>query len=229
MKEYLNNKKEDGVVLVTSMLFLMIVTILAVSSLQSPKTDIMISGNKTFINQAQQVANIGIMAAKNWMEVHKGQSGVIPYNIVVNNIVKIQAGAIDPNKDLGGGVKASDLGTFTGSTPVSVFRPISGVGVYRWNLIRLTGSTPVIGSETDVDDKIDEYKRRGTKKVIKKNMLEDLGIGEGISGDNMDGPEKGYYSYYVFSEGRAGNDSSILAYSEAIIKYKFIRPNVGYE
>ena len=72
-------KNEDGAVLITSLLFLMVVTVLSVIGIQSPKTDILISANGKFKSQAQQLATLGVMEAKNWLEVHYHDKG-IPLN-----------------------------------------------------------------------------------------------------------------------------------------------------
>ena len=72
-------KNEDGAVLITSLLFLMIVTVLAIIGIQSPKTDIMISGNEKQLTQSQQLATIGVMEAKNWLALHY-KADAIPLN-----------------------------------------------------------------------------------------------------------------------------------------------------
>ena len=70
---------EDGAVLITSLLFLMVVTVLALVGMQSPKTDIMISGNEKLAEQAQQLANMGVFEAKNWLSLHY-RPNAIPLN-----------------------------------------------------------------------------------------------------------------------------------------------------
>ncbi len=70
---------EEGAVLITSLLFLMVVTVLSVIGMQSPKTDIMITGNEKISAQAQQLANLGVMEAKNWLSLHY-KPNAIPLN-----------------------------------------------------------------------------------------------------------------------------------------------------
>jgi len=72
-------KEEDGAVLITSLLFLMVVTVLAIVGIQSPKVDIMISGNEKISVQAQQLANLGVMEGKNWLSLHY-KPNAIPLN-----------------------------------------------------------------------------------------------------------------------------------------------------
>lgn len=72
-------RDEEGAVLITSLLFLMVVTVLSIIGMQSPKTDIMITGNEKISVQAQQLANLGVMEAKNWLSLHY-KADAIPLN-----------------------------------------------------------------------------------------------------------------------------------------------------
>jgi len=57
----------------------MVVTVLSIIGMQSPKTDIMITGNGKISAQAQQLANLGVMEAKNWLSLHY-KADAIPLN-----------------------------------------------------------------------------------------------------------------------------------------------------
>ena len=221
MRNILIDKREEGVVLITSMLFLMIITLLGVSSLQSPKTDIMISGNQKFINQAQELANIGIMAGRNWLEVHRQGNAI--YNVKNGGVVNLLA---------------SDTGIpgFRDTSPSNNFNSISSVGRFRWKMIRITDLNDADSGLGITEGDFSNYMqniRAVNPNAAHTNIIDKFRTkGKGKAGTvESDIEHNGgiFQHYYIFSEGQVGPNNSIAASSEAVIKYKDIVENIGYK
>ena len=233
MKEYLNNinKKEDGVVLVTSMLFLMIVTLLAVSSLQSSKTDVLISGNQNFVNHSQQAANIGIMDAKNWLASHRG-AGTIPNNFMEHGEIVIKARDLS-GEDVGnGGLMDDNTSEFAGEKP-TINRPIviDDIGTYDRKIVKISDQDNANNTVTEADFEaymnLIRLSSLAPSKTADPSMIEyykkySMANGEGLVENDVDGGRAGYQHYYVLSIGKDIKDSSVAANSEAIISFQFI-------
>ena len=226
MRNFINNKNEDGVVLITSMLFLLVVTLLAVSSLQAPKTDLMIVGNQKFMSESQQLANMGVMEGKNWLEMNR-KDGETPFNRERGGEISIEtvAGNRPPVRNLT--IRSSIYGTKV-------------IGQYSWKIIRLTevGNNLEDGigsnvSEDEFDTFIDDLKvnsfSSNTASVIDKFLTKGGGVGI-VEDDIENGNEGVFQHFYVFSEGKSGPGYTVRGNSEAIVKYKDIQGvNIGYK
>ncbi len=230
------HKEEDGIVLITSLLFLMAVTFLALAGIQNPKTDIIISSNDRFSTQSQQLANFAIMEAKNWLLIHHSNAD-IPRNVLINSELFVKV--VPPtditlpsyNFNTHGVIPCISDGTTpdpcSKSSERRIVTTVAGteynVGRYTWRVVHLSGTDTanvdanLSGTTTGI---LAEYR---TKKRVFEN--------EGAALDQASAYKE---FYYIRSTGEAfmgvsssSLSSNIIAESEAIVSYKQIIPNMN--
>jgi hypothetical protein len=235
-------KKEDGAVLITSLLFLMVVTVLAVIGMQSPRTDIMISGNEKLSVQAQQLANLGVMEAKNWLTLHY-KPNAIPLNAGNGSklfVVVRPDAAIDAKFSRAGILSKSSI-TITEpsvSSPEDFNSPDSGVGLgkamsssdytlkdssdssieigtYEWNIIRISQVGSIF------DPTIQEADASAAIPTIGGSFTEPRPITEGF--EAAIGKDKAFWQYFYINSN--GYSDGLVAESEGIASYKQIIPS----
>ncbi len=250
MRKYLIEKREDGVVLITSLLFLFVVTILAVASLQSPRTDIMISGNEKYLDHSQQMANMGIMEAKTWLSVrHRPKS--VPLNYLFGNdlvvvAVRGQETAIEAQLSsnfsrFGTSKRVSRSITTDNNETIAPFAsPTDGfqvvninsnrMGKYRWSIVRITDLYISGGaSEADFNTYMSNVAnssiggRAASASLISKFKTKKQ-ISKGWDAA-LDRDRAVLQYFYLFSEGRSGPSDSVIANSESIVGYRQIIPD----
>jgi len=229
------HNEEDGIVLITSLLFLMVVTFLAIAGIQNPKTDIIIASNDRYATQSQQLANFAVIEAKNWLLIHHSNSE-IPKNVKGNNKIFVK---VTPSTDLEIKNNFNDnaivpcelalndtVGCGRGGNNPPITQEINGVkyniGIYTWIILHLSGNDTAdvnsyIGSKLNM---LSEYRSR--KRVFES---------EGAALDQSSAYKE---FYYIYSTGEAymglvssNLSSNITAESEAVVSYKQIIPNMN--
>lgn len=206
-----------GVVLVSTMLFLMIVTLMALSSIQTPMTDIHITNNFRLESNAQLVANISVKEAKNWLLYHHNNS-VAPKNNTASG-----QGYIGPLPKLN---TTGDEYGFTDAAKV-----LANFGSYRWRIVHLSEGVSLPDYETTdtTDPKIGiAIKNRlldipDTEFRNRKQLFE----GQSAALDQSSAYEE---YYYIYGRGTAllkTTATNIYAESEAIVSYKQVLPNLN--
>ncbi len=244
-------KNEDGAVLITSLLFLMVVTVLSVIGMQSPKTDIMISGNEKITAQAQELANMGVMEAKNWLSVHY-KPNAIPLNAGMGDKLFIVArpdSVIDQKFSRAGiltqGTVAIDFESDSGDISDSNFNAPEGyngglgktlsasdytlkdsangttIASYEWNIVRISQ----VG--TILDPTVKEAKEDSIntfmsgKGAINGKFSNPIPITEGYNA--AIGEDKAFWQYFYISS--SADSDGLIAEAEGIASYKQIVPS----
>ncbi|MBN2693460.1 hypothetical protein JXR93_02255 [bacterium] len=231
------HNEEDGIVLITSLLFLMVVTFLAIAGIQNPKTDIVISSNDRYATQSQQLANLAIMEAKNWLLIHHSNSD-IPRNIIRNGQLfakvaqptdttlpsyNFNTHGIVPCVSQGGDdTNACSRVTNSPKIVTTVNSKNYNIGDYSWRVVHLSGN-----DTADVDSSLGTTSGILSEYRSRKRVFEN----EGAALDQSSAYKE---FYYIYSTGEAymglvtsDLSSNIIAESEAVVSYKQIIPNMN--
>ena len=251
MRKYLTEKREDGVVLVTSLLFLFVITILAVTSLQSPRTDIMISGNEKYLDNSQQMANMGVMEAKTWLSVrHRPKSVPLNYLFGSDLVVVAVRGQEDTVETqlksnfsrFGTSKKVSNSITTDNNETIEPFAasPTDGfqsvkinskkIGKYKWSIVRIT-DLHISGGASESD--FNTYRSKIANgsvggKAASRSLIDKFKTKKQLSKGwdaALDRDRAVLQYFYIFSEGRSGPSESVVSNSESIVGYRQIIPD----
>lgn len=221
------NNDESGVVLVTALLFLMIVTFLAIAGIQNPKSDIEISNNDRYYTQSQQLSNLAAMEAKNWLLAHYSDKTKIE-NRVIGTTVYVLSVDGKVNADLNTTFNQAGIMPCIDNCDASGVgvRPIvkvgdNQVGEYSWQIVNTSDES----NSTAVDTYVNSLISNGALITEKHRKKYPIQVKQNVA---LDKDRAEYQFYHVNANGYAYSESSsigVVARSEAMVAYTVIVPN----
>jgi len=225
------NNDESGVVLVTSLLFLMIVTFLAIAGIQNPKADIEISNNDRYLTQSQQLSNLAAMEAKNWLLTHYSDKSKIRNQFTGGTLYVTSQST---NLDVGVNTDFNKAGIMpcypdaANCTKLGVgVKPIvqingTQIGEYSWKIVNTSNDDDDSIVKPQVDSYISTLISNGALITSNYRTKKSEPVKQNVA---LDKDRLFYHYYHIDSSGYAysgANSIGVIARSEAMVSYKYV-------